>query len=371
MEIRRVLPGNRREIRRFIDFPFQLYQGEKFWVPPLVSEMRSYLTRKHPFFEHSDAEFFLAESKGSVVGRIAAIDNRAYNAHHTSNTAFFGYFECIDDEETALALFEAVASWARARGLSSIMGPKGFMRSAGTGLLFEGFDQFPAMGIAWNFPYYDRLVCKAGYVKAADYLSGWLDRTAQGDERLYRVAAIAKKRGNFSIKAFQNRAGLRASLPAVKRIQHEAFLTNPNYFPSTDAEFALMAKTLVLIADLTIICFIMRSGEIAGFMNAYPNIGRGLQRARGRLLPFGWFHLLRDYHRTRILDLNGVGILPEYQKLGGDAILFTELERRIKASRYELVDYIQVNEDNFLSKSGIEHFKVDWVKRHRLYRRDL
>lgn len=371
MDIHQVLPGDRSAIRSFIDFPFHLYKDEKLWVPPLASELRSYLSRKHPYFAHSDAAFFLAQRDSVVVGRIAAIENRAYNGHHGTSTAFFGFFECIDDDEAARALLGAAADWAHARGLSSILGPKGFMRSAGTGLLVEGFDQFPALGIAWNFPYYDRLLTKAGFIKAADYLSGWLDRSAKGDERLYRVAEIARKRGNFAIRAFGSPRELKAVLPAVKRIQHEAFADNPNYVPSTDAEFELMAKSLMFVADLSIVRFIEKDGELAGFMNAYPNLGRGFQKARGRLWPLGWLYILLEKSRSLTLDLNGVGILPKYQKQGGDAILFTELEQRIRASRYEKVDFIQVNEDNFLSKSGIEHFKVTWAKRHRVYRRDI
>ncbi|OHD79560.1 MAG: hypothetical protein A3J97_15155 [Spirochaetes bacterium RIFOXYC1_FULL_54_7] len=371
MDISQVLPGDRAAIRRFIEFAFRLYKGQELWVPPLVGDLRSYLTRKHPFFDHSDAAFFLAWRDGKVVGRIAAIENRAYNGHHGTNTAFFGFFECIDDEAVASGLLDAASVWARERGLSSILGPKGFVRSAGTGLLVEGFDQFPALGIAWNFPYYDRLLTKAGFTKTADYLSGWLDRSARGDERLYRVAEIARKRGNFAIRAFDSRRELQAVLPAVKRIQHEAFADNPNYVPSTDAEFDLMAKTLIFVADLSIVRFIEKDGEIAGFMNAYPNLGRGFQKARGRLWPLGWLYILLERSRSLTLDLNGIGILPRYQKQGGDAILFTELEQRIRASRYEKVDFIQVNEDNFLSKSGIEHFKVAWAKRHRVYRRDI
>ena len=236
MDISRVLPSDRAAIRDFINFPFRLYKGEELWVPPLRRELRSYLTRKHPFFDHSDAAYFLARRDGQVTGRIAAMEHRPYNQHHGTNTAFFGLFECIDDQLSAQALLDAAADWARARGLSSILGPKGFVRSAGTGLLVEGFDQFPALGIAWNFPYYERLVSSAGFAKATDYLSGWLDPSAKGDERLSRVAEIARKRGSFSIRAFKRRGELKAVLPGLKRIQHEAFASNPNYVPSTDAE---------------------------------------------------------------------------------------------------------------------------------------
>jgi hypothetical protein len=358
-------------MRRYIRVPFDFLGGEENWVPPLAGELRSLLRRRHPFFDHSDAAFFLASEGGRDLGRIAVLDHRGYNGHHGTRTAFFCHFDVRDDRAAARALFDAASEWAASRGLDRLIGPKGFLRSAGQGILVEGYDRFPATGIPWNPPYYGALVEGAGFRKETDFLSGYLDLRRPGDGRLYRVAEIARKRGAFEILEFRRRNEIRRWLPALKTLQHEAFSDNPNYVPSTDAEFRLMSEAMIFAADLSVVRFILRDGELAGFMGAFPNLGRGIRKARGELLPFGWFHILRERARSGILDLNGLGILPKFQKLGGDAILFSELERRIKDSRYRSVEFIQVDERNFLSKSGIEHFGVDWAKRHRMYAREL
>ncbi len=371
MTLERVAPEDRRGIRRFVRLPFGFLAGEENWVPPLSGELRSLLRRRHPYFAHSEAAFFLAVDGGRDLGRIAVLDHRGYNEHHGTRTAFFCYFDCENRPDAAAGLLGAAEEWAAARGLDRLQGPKGFLRSAGQGLLVEGFDQFPATGIPWNPPYYRGLLEGAGYCKETDLLSGYFDRNRKGDERLYRVAEIARKRGAFTVLAFRRRAELRKWLPALKDLQHEAFADNPNYVPSTDPEFALMAGHLLAGADLSVIRFLLRDGTLAGFMGAFPNLGRAIRAVRGELFPFGWIVVLRERSRSRVLDLNGLGIRPRFQKMGGDAILFTELERLIRSSRYESVEYVQVDERNFLSKSGIEHFGVDWVKRHRIYRKDL
>ncbi len=371
MQVEPVDARDTRGIGRFLRLPSRFLRGEPNWVPTLAGELRSQIRRKHPFFSHSDAAFFLASEGGRDLGRIAVLDHRGYNGHHGARTAFFCHFDAEDDPPAARALFDAASEWAARRGLDRLIGPKGFLRSAGQGILVDGFDKFPATGIPWNPPYYGALVEGAGFRKETDFLSGYLDLHRPGDERLHRVAQIARRRGAFEILAFRRRNEVRAWLPALKALQHEAFADNPNYVPSTDEEFDLMSKSMMFAADLSVVRFIVKGGELAGFMGAFPNLGRGIRKARGEILPFGWVHILRERARSRVLDLNGLGILPKFQKSGGDAILFSELESLIRASRYDSVEFVQVDERNFLSKSGIEHFGVDWAKRHRMYGKDL
>ncbi len=371
MRVEPLAPDKLGAIRRYIRVPYEFLGGEENWVPSLAGELRSLLRRRHPFFRHSDAAFFLATEGGRDLGRIAVLDHRGYNRHHGTRTAFFCHFDVREDAAAARALLDAASEWAASRGLDRLIGPKGFLRSAGQGVLVEGFDKFPATGIPWNPPYYAGLVEEAGFSKVTDFLSGYLDLGRPGDGRLYRVAEIARKRGAFEILAFRRRGEIRRWLPALKTLQHEAFADNPNYVPSTDEEFGLMSESMIFAAELKVVRFILRDGELAGFMGAFPNLGRGIRKAGGELLPLGWYHILRERSRSKALDLNGLGILPKYQKMGGDAILFAELERLIRESRYESVEFIQVDERNFLSKSGIEHFGVDWAKRHRMYGKDL
>ena len=333
--------------------------------------MRSCLRRRHPFFEHSEAAFFLAVERDEDVGRIAVLEHRPYNDHHGTRTAFFTHFDVKNDDQAAGMLFDAAAQWAAGRGLDRLVGPKSFTRSAGQGILVGGFEYLPATGIPWNPPYYKDLIEGAGFSKVTDLMSGYIEYSVTGDEKLYRVADIARKRGNFDLLSFRRRRDILPRLNELKTLQHAAFADNPNYVPSTDAEVCRMAKDMIRIADLDILRFITRNDRLAGFLIAYPNISRGIKRARGEFFPAGWFHILKERSRSRALDLNALGILPRYQKQGGDAILFAEAERLIRSSRYISAEVIQVDEKNFLSRSGIEHFGITWSKRHRVYGRDL
>lgn len=370
MHLEAVESEDRRAIRRFIRLPFRLLADKENWVPPFSKDLRSYLSRRHPFFSHSDAAFFLVSRKGRDIGRIGVFEHMPYNEHHRERTAFFHYFDVSEDPQAARILFDAAGEWASARGLKRLTGPKGFVRSDGQGLLVEGYQYFPALGIPWNPPYYRELIEGAGFSKITDLLSGKLDIDVPGDDRLHRVAEIARRRGSFNLLAFKKPADLKPWIPALKELQHSAFADNPNYIPSTDAEVHQMARNMMFLADLSIMRFLTREGDLAGFMFAFPNVGRALRRSRGRVLPLGWAFLLWDRRYTKLLDLNGVGIHPRYQKQGGDAILFAELEKLIRSSRYSSAEVIQIDEKNFLSLSGMEHFGVHWHKRHRIYSRE-
>ncbi|MBN2051446.1 MAG: hypothetical protein JW760_13420 [Spirochaetales bacterium] len=371
MVIEKVEPKDKKAARRFIRLPFSILGKEKNWVPPMERELFTLLSRRHPFFSHSEAAFFLASRDGEDTGRIAVLDHRPYNRHHGEQTAFFTCFDLRQDEETAEALLDAATLWARNRGLKRLLGPKGFLRSSGQGLLVEGFDYFPALGIPWNPPYYRDLLEKAGCSKVTDLLSGYIDYGRRGDERLYRAAEIVRRRGAFGILAFRRRRDCKPWLPAFKELQHLAFADNPNYIPSTDREFDLMARNMMLLADLSITRFITKKEDLSGFILAFPNIGRALQRCRGKLFPSGWLQILSERKKTRALDLNALGILPRYQKQGGEALLFTELERLIRSSRYTSAEVLQIDEKNTLSRAAIEYFGVRWCKRHRIYERFL
>lgn len=371
MNLEQVRPEDSHKIRRFIRLPFELLVEEKNWVPPFSRDVRSLLTRRHPFFQHSDAAFFLVSDGGADLGRLAVFEHRPYNSHHNERTAFFSYFDAVDNIEAAGMLIDAAATWARRHGLQRLVGPKGFLRSDGQGLLVEGFEYFPAMGIPWNPSYYQRLLESSGCSKLTDLVSGYLDLNVPGDEKLHRVAEIARKRGAFEILSFTKKRDIRPWIPALKELQHRSFADNSNYVPSTDEEVEHMTRNMLFMADLSIMRFLTRGDDLAGFMFAYPNIGRAVQRSGGRLFPLGWLRLLIERTTSKRLDLNGIGIDPRFQKQGGDAILFAELERLIRSSRYSSAEVIQIDEKNFLSLSGIEHFGIHWLKRHRMFHMEL
>jgi ribosomal protein S18 acetylase RimI-like enzyme len=372
MIIRTVDTSRKSDVNRFIDLPFRLYKECPQWVPPLRSEIILVLDRKkHPFYKHSEAEFFLAESDGVIVGRLAVIHNLNYCAYHQTSTAFFYYFDAFDDTEISRALFKAGSDWAKKRGVKIILGPKGFLRSSGSGLLTKGFEFTPALGVPYNYPYYENLFIDWGFKKFLEQYSGYLENNHKLPARLYEIADRVKKRGSFWVKSFNKTTEMRHWIPLVKTVQDEAFYDNPNYYPSTDEEFQLIAQSMIQVSRPHMIKLIMKGNDVAGFIISYPDLSAALKTAKGRIFPFGWILLILGKYFSKIVDLNGVGILPKYQGLGANAMLYVELEKTLRQNNYKRGELVQVNETNFKSVSDWENLGVHFHKTHRIYQYDI
>jgi len=372
MKVRKLALSNPLDVNKFIQFPFDLYQSSDFWVPPLRSDMRFILDRnRYPFYQHSEADFFLAEDGGQVLGRIAAICNNRYNHFNGSKTAFFYFFDAVNDSSVSDALFEAVSLWASQRELNRVYGPKGLLQGDGIGLLVDGFEHLPAVGIAYNDPYYDSLVKKAGFKKKSDYLSARLTYIGDVSEKVHRIAEKVKQRSGFWVKKFSSKEELLAVAPQLRQVYNQAFGTGEGFSPITEEEIKVIADRLTSIADPRLIKLVYKADQIIGFLFAYPNIGRGLQKANGRLYPFGWFHLWRAFKTTRMMDANGIGILPEYQGLGATAVLYTELAASLQEFNFEHIETVQTREDNLASLGESSNFQYEWYKTHRVYIKSL
>ncbi len=371
--------SNRRQVGQFLDLPFRLYRDTPQWVPPLASDVRRMLDRKrHPFYRHSDAAFFLAlDGSGTAVGRIAVLDNRNYNAYNHEQTAFFYLFECEDDPATAQALFDAAFAWARARGLDRVYGPKGFTALDGMGLLVEGFEHRPAFGIPYNLPTYPALLESAGFVTVGDVLSGYLSGDVVFPEKIHRIAARVQERRGLRVACFRRRRDLRALIPDLQKMYNAAIEGTPGNVPLTDDEVRTLAAQLLWFADPRLIKLVMaRDAETGaehpvGFLFAYPDISAAMQRCKGRLFPFGWLDALLELRRTDWLNINGAGIVEEYRGLGGTAILFSELAKSIAERGARHVDVVQIGADNDRMLRELRDFGVDFCKTHRMYQRFL
>ncbi|GAB4414138.1 MAG: hypothetical protein Kow00123_27650 [Anaerolineales bacterium] len=372
MHIRQIDTNNRQDVQRFIQFPFDLYRGCPQWVPPLASDARAVFNRKkHPFYRHSDADFFLAERDGRVVGRIAVLDHRLYNEYHNRRTAFFYLFECEDDAEAAQGLFAAACDWARARGLTEMKGPHGFLRSDGHGVLVEGFEHRPAMGIAYNYPYYDALIMGAGFQGYDDFLSGRIDRGHELPPRFFEIAETVRERRGFRIQSFRSKREMRRWVPIVGPVLQAAFADTDEFCPFTPEEFRQMVNQLILAARPDCVKLVMKGDKPVGFLFTFSDISAALQKTGGRLWPFGWIHILREFRRTDWANINGLGLLPEYQGMGANAVLYAELANTLMDSQFNHGDIVQVSEANLKSMGDMEAIGVKWYKRHRVYRKDL
>lgn len=372
MQVRKIDTSRHADVRQFMQLPFDLYRNCPQWVPPIRAEMRKVFDRRHyPFYRHSNADFFVVEDEGRTVGRIAVLHNRNYTAYHRRPAAFFYYLDLIDDLRVARLLCDAAAEWAQQEGCNELIGPLGFMQGDGMGLLVEGFAHRPAMGIPYNYPYYGELLTRLGFEKATDFSSGYLRGDHALPERFFAVAERVKERRGLSVKSFTSDKELRAWAPRIGAVYNRAFQNNWEYAPLPEADLRVVADRLISIADPRLIKLVMKGEEIIGFCFAFPDISAAIQRTKGRIWPFGWFHLWREFKRTKWVNLNGLGLLPEHQGVGGNAILYTELVKSIHEFGFEHADLVQVEEENYKSRAEMSTLGVQWYKQHRIYRRAL
>lgn len=365
---------NKNQVRRFIKIPFRLYENHLQWVPPLFVDAEMQLNRKkHPYYEHSDADFFIAIRDGRDVGRIAALENKRYNEYHQTRTAQFYLFDCEDDEEAAQALFKAVFDWAARRGLDTVLGPKGFGPLDGYGILIEGFEHRQMMTMMnYNYPYYPKLVEQQGFVKEVDFVSCYLSAEKfQLPERVHRIAERVLERGSLKVLRFNSKKELKAWAQRIGKAYNQAFVNNWEYYPLTENEIAFVLQNMLTVADPRLIKVILHGEDVVGFLFGWLDVSRGLQKARGRLLPFGILHILWDMRKTDWIALNGAGILPEFQGRGGNALLYSEMEKTIHEYHFKHADLTQVAETAVDMRRDLINLGGVAYKNHRVYRKDL
>jgi len=373
IRIETIASSRRASGRAFVEFPHRLNAGSAQWVPQFRRDMRMILDRRHPYFERGEARFFLALKDGVPAGTIAAIDNRPFNEYHKTSIGHFHFFDCIDDRAVSHALFEAAFTWLRGRGRTSVIGPYGF-GFMGMGALVEGFEHRAVMTMMpWNPPWYGPAIEAEGFVKHRDQLSLYLDaRAFTLPDKVRRVAEIALKRGTFEVPAFRTKKDLVRRAQEIGKVYNESFESHGDEFsPLSEKEIGQITSDLVTVADPSLIKLLISKGRIAGFLFGFPDLSAALQRSRGRITPWGIVDLLLEYRRTRWLIVNGAGILPQYQRLGGNALLYFMLEKVASGRRFLHVDAVQIAETTTLMLADLATLGAKVYKVHRIYKRDL
>jgi len=374
IRVDRIDPDAKPQAARFIDLGYRTYDGHALWVPPPRRDVALMLSRrKHPFYQRSDAAFFVAARDGRDVGRLAVLDNRPFNTYHGTAEASFYCFECEDDVEAASEMFARAFEWARARELTRIVGPKGFGAFDGYGILVDGFEHRPMMTMAnYNLAHYGPLLERTGFAKEVDFVSFHLRKdTFVMPERVRRVADWATRKGALRIVPMQSRRALIRVARRIGQAYNRAFVENWEYYPLSEREIDFLVQQLMLFANPRLIKLITHGDDIVGFLFAFPDVSEALQRARGRLTPWTLLDVVLETRRTRWVAINGAGILPEYQRRGGNALLYTEIERTIRESRYEDADLPQVAETAVQMRRDLTGLGAVPYKTHRIYARDL
>ena len=332
VEIKRVT--TKRQLRQFIDFHYDLYKGSPYDVPNLFSDDMNTLSKdKNAAFEFCEAEYFLAYKDGKIAGRVAAIINHKANEKWQKKDVRFGWIDFIDDLEVSRALLKAVEDYGREKGMSSVVGPLGFTDMDPEGMLTWGFDKLGTMPTIYNYEYYPRHIEQlGGWQKDNDYVEYYMVVPDKVPEKYTKIAQLVETRYNLHVRKLT-----RADI-TKRHIGHDIFrLLNDTYkdlygfSELTERQIDQYVDMYFPLADLNLITIIEdgnKDNQIVGFGITIPSLSRALQKChRGRLLPFGWWHLLRaiKFHKTEGVDLLLIGILPEYRSKGANALLFADL----------------------------------------------
>lgn len=362
--------------KQFVEFQYQLYDGCEQFTPPFKSDVYMMLNKKkHPYYDHSDSDHFLAVRDRKVVGRIAALENKPFNNHHQCKDAEFYLFDSIDDQEVANALFDKVIDWARRRGLNRVVGPKGYGPLDGYGILIEGFQHRQMMNMMnYNYPYYRDLLEGYGFSKEVDFVSSYVAlQEFELPEKVSHAVEIVKKRGSLRVMNFRNKKHILEWKYKIKEAYNKAFVNNWEYYPLSDREldYAVDNAIQVVIPELLQI-ILNKDDEIVGFVLPFPDASAAMQKNKGKLGPIEILRLLRELKTTNWLDFNGIGILPEYQGMGGNALIFDALLNAAKANtRFIHSELTQVAETATQMRKDLENLGVHYYKNHRVYKLDL
>ena len=367
---------DRRDLKRFIDFPYRLHARDPVWVPPLRRDVESLLSRsKNPFFEHAEAEYFLAEHGDEVVGRIAAISNRLHNQTHGDRVGFFGFFETIDDQAVADALLDAAGEWCRARNHDVLRGPASFSVNDECGLLVSGFERPPTLMMPHNPRYYVDLVERAGFSKARDlwvYQGGSEERYVPVPERLARGTELIRQRQGITLRAL-NMQDFEGEVERIKELYNAAWEKNWGFVPMTDREIDHLAEQFKPVVIPELVPMAEKDGKLIGFGIALPDLNVVFRRHRsGRLFPMIldllWSLKMRRIRRARILLL---GVRPDYRGKGVDAMLYHWIWTRSGERRIYWGEAGWILEDNPAMNAGLEKMTFQVYKTYRLYDRPI
>jgi GNAT superfamily N-acetyltransferase len=366
--------SGRRELREFILLPFRLYEGVDQWVAPLISERKRHLDRRrNPFFQHADAEYFLARRGDRVVGRITAQVDQRFNEFQDNDWGMFGFFECERDPEAAAALLDAARQWLRERGRDHMIGPLDFSTNHECGLLVEGFELRPQILENWHHPYYAELLEGCGLHKEMDLLKWSLHVRGRSDVLpvLFELADKLEPEHGITIRGMRKR-DMTGEISRFMEIYNAAWERNWGFVPLTDAEIEHYAAELKPILDENwAMVAETKDGETVGVALTLPDYNQVLKQLGGRLLPFGWLKALWLRRRIDSLRVFALGVKPEYQHTGVAAGLYKRHYDMAEVTPQKFGETGWILEVNKPMNKAMEAMGGEVVKRYRIYGEDL
>lgn len=359
----------RRQKKLFLDFPWRLYQGDPNWIPPLRSNQAGLVGfHGHPFYARNRVQTFLAYRSGEVCGRIAAIINQGHIERFNDPRGFFGFFECIDDQEAAAALFDAARGWLAESGLSGMRGPTNPSLNYELGLLIDGFDSPPTFMMTYNPPYYGRLIEGCGFRKAQDLYAfgGHVSILPKIREKLEPVAVQIVEHLNVKLRTL-DRARFQDDVEAFLNVYNRSLVDTWGFVPMSDAEVRYLARDLkhLIVPELAVGAEI--DGQLVGAVFCLPDYNPRIRLINGRLFPFGFIRLLYKKRRIKRIRVISTNVIPEYHRQGVGLVLMHGLAPRALKMGIEEAEFSWVLESNSLSRRSLEKGGAELQKTYRLY----
>lgn len=362
----------KEEKKEFIKFPYSHYSEDTYWVAPLYMEQKKLLnTEKNPFYQNAEIMLFLAYHDDEPAGRIAAIIDHRYNDYHNTKTGFFGFFECIDRQQTANLLFKVAEDWLRDKGMKDVLGPSNPGMMDEIGVLVDGFDKYPAILMPYSKRYYDSLIKGSGFNKEIDLLTFDVNQENVNRERINRAMDIVKKRiPGIKIRKIRLKK-IQDEIKIVQKIFNAAWNKNWGYIPLSEAEFEYLAKDLKTILDDNFAHIAEIDGEPVAFSIAIPDYNQIFKDMNGRLFPLGIFKILLNKRKINKIRTALMGVLPEHQGKGIDALLHRETIEYGRENNYFSSEIGWILENNTEMKRVAEKIGGDQEKTYRMYSKKL
>ncbi len=352
----------KKELREFVRFNYELYKDNPYAVPDFLEDtLATFNPQKNPAFKFCEAEWFLARRNGKIVGRVVAIINRKANEYWKEKNVRFGWIDFVDNPEVSRLLLETVEAWGRERGMEKIVGPLGFTDMDLEGMLTDGYDQLSTMNSIYNYPYYPRHMQQHCYEKEV----GWVERKVyiprEGHEanqdKYFKVARLVEKRYGFRVHKFRNKKEISEGgyIQKVLDVVNRSYANLYGYSEMDEEQMQTYAKQYLSYLDKRYLSVVETAeGEVIGMGICITSLSRAIQKAKAKLFPFGWFHMARALwfnKHPQVLDLLLVGVAPEFQDKGANALIFADIIPEAMKDGYEWAETHHQLEDNTASQA--------------------
>lgn len=373
IEIREVL--SRKELKKFVKFPLDLFKGNEYYVPQLNrDELETFTVGKNPAFEVCDGKLFLAYKDNEVVGRIVAILNKPENKKYNTKHLRFGWFDCINDFEVALALFREAENWGKQLGMDTITGPHGFCDLDPQGLLIEGFDKLPTIASYYHLPYYKDFVEKLGFEKEIDFVEYQSTPPYETGipEKLLKTCEWIKQRYNYRIADYASVKEYKKHGKEMFNLLEDTFSDNYGTVPLTEKQVDYYISKYISFINKDLVKFVFNEkNEMVGFMVTMPSLSKAFQKANGKLYPFGILHLLKGLKTFEIIDFYFAGVKKEYRGKGVDTVMIVEIVKSAMKLGFKHSESNQELEDNTKVQAEWKFFNPVLHKRRRIYKKKI